>query len=149
MAKSGRQTVLVIDNGPLARELARESLEAFIRASVRAIPTGKQNSMAAHNLPSVVFAVVRDAGPENLANAFARPASPGRGGDLIEESARRLDEEWGNLRAMYGDGSVRGTWVASMVAPDATVKLADTAGNVDALIGGVLGAVTFDGAVER
>lgn len=144
-----------VDTGQLAHnlggdtELARESLEAFIRASIRAIPTGKQNSMAAQNLPSMVFVVARDNGMENLANAFARPASPGRDGDLIEESARRLDAEWSKLRSMYGDGSVRGTWVASMLSPDATAKLASTTGTVDALVDGVLGAVTFDGAVGR
>jgi hypothetical protein len=93
--------------------------------------------------------VVRESGLENLANAFARPASPGRDGDLIEESARRLADEWGRTRGMYGDGSVRGRWVASAVAPDATAGLARTTGTVDQLIDGVLEAVTFDGAVGR
>jgi len=144
-----------VDAGQLAhnlggdRELARQTLGAFIRASVQAIPTGKQNSMAAHNPPSVVFAVVRDSGLENLCNAFARPASPGRDGDLIEESAKRLDREWDKLRTMYGDGSVRGTWVASMVAPAATATLAATSENVDGLVEGVLGAVSFDGGVGQ
>jgi CRISPR system Cascade subunit CasC len=57
-----------IDFGQLTRnlgkdvELARKAVEAFLRAAVAAIPTGKQNSMAAQNPPSLVFAVVRDKG---------------------------------------------------------------------------------------
>jgi CRISPR system Cascade subunit CasC len=142
-----------VDAGQLARNLggdtvlARQSLEAFVRASVQAIPTGKQNSMAAHNMPSLVFAVVRHKGMENLANAFARPVIPRRdgSGNLIEDSAGRLGEEWGKLRAMYGEGSLLGAWLASMLPARATAQLAATTGTVDALVGGVLGA-TFDGA---
>ena len=39
-------------------QLTRDTVEAFLNASIQAIPTGKQNSMAAHNPPSLVFAVV-------------------------------------------------------------------------------------------
>jgi CRISPR system Cascade subunit CasC len=146
-----------VDTQQLARnlggdaDLARESLEAFLRASIQAIPTGKQNSMAAHNLPSLVFAVVRDGGLENLANAFARPVRPRRdgSGNLVEDSASQLGEEWGKLRAMYGEGSVRGTWAASMVSPGATAPLAATTGSVDALVAGVLEAVKFAEAAKQ
>ena len=54
-----------VDMGQLTRNLqgdsalAGKTLEAFIRASVRAVPTGKQNSMAAHNPPSFILVVVR------------------------------------------------------------------------------------------
>src|SRR5262249_33379271 len=54
-------------------DLARGTLQAFLRASVAAIPTGKQNSMAAHNPPSLVLIVVRERGQWNLANAFLKP----------------------------------------------------------------------------
>jgi CRISPR system Cascade subunit CasC len=141
-----------VDADQLARnlggdaELSRKTLDAFIRASIQAIPTGKQNSMAAHNPPSLVFAVVRESGLENLSNAFARPAAPGADADLIEESARRLDGEWSKVRGMYGDDAIRGTWVASMVSPDTTARLAPQTASVGALVDGVLGAVSFNGA---
>lgn len=93
-------------------ELAEKTLEAFIRASVEAIPTGKQNSMAAQNPPSLVFAVVRDAGLWSLANAFARPVWPGGTGDLVQLSVGRLDEYWGRLTRVYGKQVIRGKWVA-------------------------------------
>jgi CRISPR system Cascade subunit CasC len=40
--------------------LTVDTFEAFIRASVEAVPTGKQTSMAAQNPPSFIFAVVRE-----------------------------------------------------------------------------------------
>lgn len=84
-------------------ELARKTVGAFISASARAIPTGKQNSFAAHNPPSLVFAVVRNDSPWSLANAFVKPVDGRYGkGDLIEQSVRRLDSEWDMLCAAYG-----------------------------------------------
>lgn len=83
-------------------ELARQTLEAFLRASVAAIPTGKQNSMAAQNPPSLVMSVVREAGTWSLANAFARPVRPRGEDDLITASVRALDAYWSRLAGMYG-----------------------------------------------
>src|SRR5262249_9519011 len=57
-----------------ATALARSTVDAFLRALALAIPTGKQNSMAAQNRPSYLLAVVRKAGtPCSLANAFVKP----------------------------------------------------------------------------
>ena len=58
-------------------ELVVKTVEAFLRAAVVAIPTGKQNSMAAQNPPSFVLAVVRNSGLWSLANAFVRPVASG------------------------------------------------------------------------
>lgn len=54
-------------------ELVLSALEAFTQAMVRAIPSGKQNTFAAHNLPAFVGICLRHAGPLNLANAFEKP----------------------------------------------------------------------------
>lgn len=83
-------------------ELARRTLAAFLRATIVAIPTGKQNSMAAHNPPSLVMTVVRRSGAWSLANAFLRPVRPSSDGDLVENSIRALDSYWGALDQMYG-----------------------------------------------
>lgn len=95
-------------------QLARRAVEAFLRASVRAVPTGKQNSMAAHNPPSLVSVVVREAGPQNLANAFANPVTPTRDGGLVQNAVRELDTYRGRVEAAYGPDSVRGAWVVSV-----------------------------------
>lgn len=97
-------------------DLVEPTLEAFLRASVAAIPTGKQNSFAAQNPPSVVLAVVRDAGMWSLANAFVDPVRPGRGGDLIANSATALDRYWGQLANVYGDDGIRGAWCINLTS---------------------------------
>ena len=92
------------------RDLARQGIAAFLRAAVEAIPTGKQNSMAAHNPPSLVFAVVREAGAWSLANAFERPVWPVSGqhaSGLIEPSIEALDAYWRHLCVAYGDRAMR------------------------------------------
>ncbi len=89
----------------LAEELARKTVEAFIRASVAAIPTGKQNSMAAQNPPSFVFAVVRDGGLWSLANAFVQPVRPCDEG-TVTASIKRVDAYWAKLSTGYGETGV-------------------------------------------
>lgn len=119
-------------------ELANKTIEAFIRAAVTAIPTGKQNSMAAQNPPSFVLAVARDAGLWSLANAFVKPVRPNHEGDLIENSIRALDGYWGDLTGMYGKDQIRGAWVASL-ARNGLVNLKDTkVANLPELIGSVM-----------
>lgn len=92
--------------------LTRNAIAAFMRAFVTAIPTGKQNSMAAHNLPSLVMAVVRDSEPWNLANAFLRPVAPSASADLVQASIGALASYWGRLSAMYPT-TLRGAWLAT------------------------------------
>lgn len=84
-------------------ELAKRTVEAYLKAAIRAIPTGKQNSMAAHNPPSFVMATARDFGPVNLANAFAKPVVAKGDMSLAAASARALDQHWGALASMYGE----------------------------------------------
>lgn len=93
-------------------ELALRTIEAYLRASIHAIPTGKQNSMAAQNLPSFVMAVVRDQGLWSLANAFVKPVRATEREDLIAGSISQLDAQWGRLTRMYGEEGIRGVWVA-------------------------------------
>lgn len=96
------------------RELALRAVHGFINAAVNAVPTGKQNSMAAQNLPSFVMLVIRDKGYWSLANAFIKPIRPTSDGDLIGNSVAALDSYWKGLTGMYGNDQIKGCWVASM-----------------------------------
>lgn len=87
-------------------ELARRTVEAFLRASVTAIPTGKQNTFAAHNPPSLVFAVTRSSGLWSLSNAFEKPVRPLSDSSLVDRSVSALDAYWGRLTAGYGDDQI-------------------------------------------
>ncbi|WP_102127953.1 type I-E CRISPR-associated protein Cas7/Cse4/CasC [Deinococcus planocerae] len=76
-------------------DLALRGVEAFLRASVFAAPSGKQNTFAAHNLPDfIAFTVRREASPRNLANAFEKPVQPQGGLSLLAGSLSALGREW-------------------------------------------------------
>ena len=122
-------------------ELAQRTLEAFIRASVNAIPTGKQNSMAAHNPPSFVLAVVRRSSLWNLANAFLKPIVPYEGEDLALRSIKALDSYWGKLARMYGDDAVVGKWAVSLEEGGIDNLKGSAVLSVNALVGNVLAEV--------
>jgi len=83
-------------------DLVASTVRAFLYASRAAVPTGKQNSFAARNLPSFAFAVVRDSGFWSLANAFVRPVQARNGQDLVQLSVDALARHWGDMAAMYG-----------------------------------------------
>lgn len=84
-------------------ELALKGLEAFLQAIVKAKPSGKQNSFAAHNDPEYVAVTVRrDADPRNLANAFEKPVRPNRDQSLTEASLEKLNAKWEKLASAYG-----------------------------------------------
>jgi len=95
-------------------DLTRRAVEAFIRAAVVAVPTGKQNSMGAQNPPSLVMAVVRDRGLWSLANAFVKPVPPTGDGGLVVNSIKELDKHWGALTKMYGEKQIAGKWVCML-----------------------------------
>lgn len=126
-------------------DLVLRAIEAYLRASILAIPTGKQNSMAAQNLPALVLAVVRERGLWSLANAFERPARPTDDHGLVEESISKLDAQWGKLTRMYGAEGIRGVWMAQEedVQPENLGK--HQVGSVEELIRNVRAAVAGGG----
>lgn len=87
------------------RDLTAATVDGFVAAAVLAIPTGKQNSFAAHNPPYYVKAVLRDDGQLwSLAGAYSRPVRLARDGDtgFEEESVRRLEDYFARLSDAYG-----------------------------------------------
>lgn len=104
--------------------LARRAVEGFLRAAEAAIPTGKQNSFAAQNRPSLLMVVVRpDDQGWSLANAFEKPVTPDRDGGLIAPSIRALDAYWGRMVQVYGDQGLS-VFVLLLDAPDCIQTLA-------------------------
>lgn len=100
----------VLDTGQLAANLGAgadadhlaAAVGAFARAFVTAVPTGKQNTFAARNLPTAVLAVSRSSGPMNLVNAFVEPVDPRVEGGLAGASVGRMLSEFTSLETMYG-----------------------------------------------
>jgi CRISPR system Cascade subunit CasC len=123
----------LVDRDQLARNLARKTdrqqgqwseeltaddyteadkvIKAFLEAMVYAIPTGKQNSFAAQNLPSFGLFVRRQDGVAvSLANAFCKPVrATKKDDDLVGLSVDALTDHWGRLQKVYGEQGVRAT----------------------------------------
>ena len=123
----------LVDRDQLARNLARKTarkngewaqmleakdyreadavIRAFLEAMVYAIPTGKQNSFAAQNLPSFGLFVRRQGGvPISLANAFAKPIRPTKDDDdLVGLSVEALTNHWDAMKKVYGPQGVTAT----------------------------------------
>jgi len=120
-------------------ELVRKTTDAFMRAFIHAIPTGKQNSFAAHNPPSLVFAVVRKGPPVSLANAFVRPVTPRGEESLVERSIAELDRYYGQVVKMYGDADRTSSAYCQLELAKIS-NLKDDVETVDALVKSIVDA---------
>lgn len=106
------------------KQLALTGINAFVQAMARAIPTGKQNTFAAHNPPSFVGVVLRHASPFNLANAFEKPVWPKADKELTALSVAELAKHDTQLTTFYGDGKdawayldITGAWPKEKGSP--------------------------------
>jgi CRISPR system Cascade subunit CasC len=89
-------------------DLLRATILGYLEASIKAIPTGKQNGMAAQNPAGYARVVVREDGfPWSLANAFQKPVSAGRDESLEERSIAALNDYFDRLVKVYGDSSIK------------------------------------------
>lgn len=94
-----------------ARETAAKAVLALIESACRVTPSGKQNSFAAHQPPSLVWIEVRERNlPVSYANAFSNPVNPKVAPGLEHGSAEQLKKEAETLAEMYGL-EARGRWL--------------------------------------
>ncbi len=91
------------DDETAARDTAARAIESLIEAACRVTPTGKQNSFAAFQLPSLLWVEIRDDNlPVSYANAFSRPVDPKSKEGLEKASALALKRECETLTNLYG-----------------------------------------------
>jgi len=98
----------LIENLQGDRELALSGLGAFTEAFSRAIPSGKQNTFAAHNPPSFIGVVLRRGSPLNLANAFEKPVIAYHDQTLTAQSVAALAQHEQKTATVFGDS--RDAW---------------------------------------
>jgi CRISPR system Cascade subunit CasC len=103
-------TDLLLENLKGEKDLAREAVKVFLEALAKAIPTGKQNSFAAHNMPAFVAVVARAGGAMNLANAFEQPLRPRTDAALTTQSVEALlrEDDW--VSAAFGTSVGEDRW---------------------------------------
>lgn len=85
-----------------AVDAAVEAAEAFIRAFVHSMPTGKQNTFANRTMPSAVIVQLRDSQPVSLANAFEQPVRPYGGKSTVEIACERLVAQEQSIDDAFG-----------------------------------------------
>ncbi len=95
---------LLADEAHLAKlslDERRKVVDAFIRATLQAVPGARKNSMNAHTLPGFVLGTFKSAGqPVQLINAFESPVRPKSGLldasiDAMKSHHAKLKETWG------------------------------------------------------
>lgn len=82
--------------------LARKGLLAFLRAAIMAIPSGRQNTFAAHNLPAFIGIAIHNSQPISLANAFEQPVRADSKQSLTAASVARLETHANQLSQAFG-----------------------------------------------
>jgi CRISPR system Cascade subunit CasC len=89
-------------------DLPYRTVEAFLRASEAAIPSGKKNSHAQECRPSFMLAMLRsdNSAGWSLVNAFEKPVNAQGENGLIEGSIRRLEKHFNRQFEFYDDDSV-------------------------------------------
>jgi len=87
------------------KDLTLSAVEAFVQAMVRAIPSGKQNSFAAHNAPDFVGICLRHGSPLSLANAFEKAVAPRQDKTLTELSVAAMSSYEDKLAGIYASES--------------------------------------------
>jgi CRISPR system Cascade subunit CasC len=89
-------------------ELACKTVRSFIHAAAKAVPSGKQHSFAAFNMPDGILIEIKKSGsPVSYTNAFAEPVPERSERGLIGESIFRLGQYAHDLWAGYGIESER------------------------------------------
>jgi CRISPR system Cascade subunit CasC len=133
----------LVDNLNGDADLARRTVEGFLRAAVAAVPSGKQNTFAANNPPGFLLAVVRQDGMGwSLANAFERPVYARGDSGLVAPSVEALGAYWGRLCQIYGTGTLVRT-AALALDPDLPLEhlAKEQVGSLDAWVSAVTQAL--------
>jgi CRISPR system Cascade subunit CasC len=117
-------------------EATRRATEAFIRAFVSSMPTGKQNTFANRTLPDAVLVVARDTQSISFVGAFEDAVTAAEDGGRVAGSIRRLAEHGRELHEAY-DQTPIASWAVGVGAKADPLEALGTRGSLDALITGV------------
>jgi CRISPR system Cascade subunit CasC len=127
-------------------ESVQNVVKAFAQAFVQAIPSGHQNSFAAHTPPALVMVVVRNGQPISLVDAFEEPVRPKGDKSLLDNAVAAIDTHWADLTKMYGNKTEYvGVVTRSKLAAGLTNLKSEEKSSVEELLTAAL-AIAFPGA---
>ncbi|WP_028662639.1 type I-E CRISPR-associated protein Cas7/Cse4/CasC [Saccharomonospora iraqiensis] len=116
-------------------EATRRAVEAFVRAFVASMPSGKQTTFANRTKPDAVVVMVRDTQPINLVGAFETPVTDDGDGGRSAAAVRRLGDYAAEVHEAYDEQPVTALGVA--------------VGDRGTALDGLAERVSFDEAVQR
>jgi CRISPR system Cascade subunit CasC len=87
-------------------DATRRAVEAFTRAFVSSMPTGKQNTFANRTLPDAVLVIVRENQSINLVGAFEDPVGEEEKGGRISAAIQRLATHATELHTAFDETPV-------------------------------------------
>ena len=115
----------------------RRAVEAFTRAFVLSMPTGKQNTFANRTLPDAVLLMLRDSRPINLVGAFEEAV---KDDSRISASISRLAAHASEVHEAYGETPLE-AWTFGPGDRLAPLSAIATRGTCDSTIAGLGEAV--------
>ncbi len=125
-------------------DVTRRAVEAFVRAFVTSMPTGKQNTFANRTLPDAVLVVARESQSINFVGAFEDAVPPEEDGGRIAGSIRRLAEHGRELHEAYDEHPVT-AWCVGVGARSEPLTALAARSSLDSVITEV-GALVTDRA---
>lgn len=117
-------------------EATRRAVEAFLRAFVTSMPSGKQNTFANRTLPDAVLVVVRETQPINLVGAYEEAIGEAEKGGRISGAVARLAKHAAELHVAYNETPVAAWAVGVGERGDLLAEVA-TRVSLDVLVSGV------------
>lgn len=117
-------------------DVTRRATEAFVRAFVSSMPTGKQNTFANRTLPDAVLVVARDSQSISFVGAFEDAVTADEEGGRVAGSIRRLAEHGRELHEAYDETPVAG-WSVGVGAKADPLAALGTRGSLDTAIAAV------------
>lgn len=85
----------------LTDEELKTVVDAFIRASILAVPGARKNSMMGFNPPEYVLGTIREGQPVSLVNAFEEPVKA-KGKGYVQSSIEKMEEKFHWMETTYG-----------------------------------------------
>ncbi len=110
---------------------ARNAVEAFLKAFVSSMPSGKVNTFANNTLPAGVYVTLRE-GPMSLVGAFESAIRSDRGDGYVKKSVDSLIDYAQTMYEAYGDPKDQFVMVADRAAGSLT-RLTDNKFSLDSL----------------